>query len=623
MHSGIYVKNHLNAHIYAPRLRKSNLSTSDPASMTGEDTDIENQKTQNKLKKHKNLVIQTNFEIEPNNKYLTPKTASYNNKIIERRLFYPKSCKNGGFSPQAQRKNVFNETLAFPRTTKNSPLSEMEKQSRVVFSSKDIKSVKKGHFLIYHKKRGSERGINNSNKTTFNTKELYKKSTNRPNINLKSKVSQKENNMLRYNNPFSKTKSNLLALNKSKIKTQSFLNRQVNYFKIQKLSMKAICYSMDCTETLMNCSLTFQIGAIDNVYFENYIELINANNTGSAEEVFDTDKGQTIKTYMKYEYLFILLISRIEHELWKRTGDINEMLKLCVDNRFILLNLMKTEPDIKTPSKTLMEEFLNEMQSSVSISDREAALELFTNNTHQFTKSLRSMTLRMSRKTAEYFSLAIQVVEGVKMSEFISTCTELAQSISEDQKEENIYQNVKPKRPNFIIQPYRTNSFLPPKRSPLEYTLVLDLDETLIHCKRQEAKGRILLRPYVKEFLTEMAKYYEIVVFTAADKQYANWVLDRLDTDNVISHRLYRCSTSNQNGFIFKDLCKLGRDLSKLLLVDNKPENFAFQPENGIEILSWYDDPMDNALIELKSLLKKIGSKPGLDLRVALKKYIQ
>lgn len=41
-----------------------------------------------------------------------------------------------------------------------------------------------------------------------------------------------------------------------------------------------------------------------------------------------------------------------------------------------------------------------------------------------------------------------------------------------------------------------------------------------------------------------MAKHYEIVIFTAAVKDYADWIIDRLDENNNISYRLYRCSTT-------------------------------------------------------------------------------
>ena len=75
-----------------------------------------------------------------------------------------------------------------------------------------------------------------------------------------------------------------------------------------------------------------------------------------------------------------------------------------------------------------------------------------------------------------------------------------------------------------------------------------------------------------------MSKYYEIIVFTAAVKEYADWILDKIDPKWLISHRLYRKNTTIQNGVYLKDLNKLGRDLSKVIIIDNNPENFLLHP---------------------------------------------
>lgn len=59
---------------------------------------------------------------------------------------------------------------------------------------------------------------------------------------------------------------------------------------------------------------------------------------------------------------------------------------------------------------------------------------------------------------------------------------------------------------------------MPVKNSNYEFTLVLDLDETLIHYVEEENNAFIQIRPYAEEFIETMYNYFEIVVFTAAMK---------------------------------------------------------------------------------------------------------
>lgn len=74
-----------------------------------------------------------------------------------------------------------------------------------------------------------------------------------------------------------------------------------------------------------------------------------------------------------------------------------------------------------------------------------------------------------------------------------------------------------------------------------------------------------------------------------------------------------------KNNYFVKDLSKLGRDLSKVIIIDNMAENFQLQPQNGIFIKSWFDDPEDTALSELLPILVQIAKKAVGDIRVALR----
>jgi len=152
-----------------------------------------------------------------------------------------------------------------------------------------------------------------------------------------------------------------------------------------------------------------------------------------------------------------------------------------------------------------------------------------------------------------------------------------------------------------------------PKLPPLApssgevFTLVLDLDETLVHYFEQNGLGNYGIRPGMFEFLQRMNELrYEIVIFTAATQDYADWVIDQIDPENLVHHRLYRQHALPWGPLFAKDLSGLGRDLDHTLIIDNVQENFMLQPNNGIFIATWYDDPQDQALFELIPLLEEL-----------------
>jgi len=176
---------------------------------------------------------------------------------------------------------------------------------------------------------------------------------------------------------------------------------------------------------------------------------------------------------------------------------------------------------------------------------------------------------------------------------------------------------------NFTNLPKATPPFLPPlgEQERDTYTLVLDLDETLIHNVDYGQDSFFLVRPGCVQFITDMAKYYEIVIFTAALQEYADQVVDQIDVGNNIKHRLYRQHTSQNGPFLVKDLSLLGRDLDRTIIIDNISDNFILQPDNGIFISTWYDDMSDNFLREITPLLTELVEKRVPDVRVGMRTY--
>ena len=158
-----------------------------------------------------------------------------------------------------------------------------------------------------------------------------------------------------------------------------------------------------------------------------------------------------------------------------------------------------------------------------------------------------------------------------------------------------------------------------------KFTLILDLDETLISFKiidNIKNKGMLRLRPGLYEFLLNIKKNYELIIFTSATKEYADPLIDAIEKKmKYFDFRLYRQHTIIWENEFVKDLGKIGRPMNKLIIVDNLPQNFRLQKENGIMIKPfWGEDVYDTVLYELGIILNKIANE-FYDTRKGIIKY--
>ena len=184
-------------------------------------------------------------------------------------------------------------------------------------------------------------------------------------------------------------------------------------------------------------------------------------------------------------------------------------------------------------------------------------------------------------------------------------------------------------------------------------TLVIDLDETLIHSLAKGGRmssghmvevklnttvgyGGTTLgpqhpilyyvhkRPHCDDFLRKVCKWYNLVVFTASVQEYADPVIDWLEQERkYFSGRFYRQHCTYRNGAYIKDLSSVEPDLSKIMILDNSPLSYIFHegkltsiflmngflpliPDNAIPIEGWINDPTDNDLLHLVPILEAL-----------------
>ena len=172
------------------------------------------------------------------------------------------------------------------------------------------------------------------------------------------------------------------------------------------------------------------------------------------------------------------------------------------------------------------------------------------------------------------------------------------------------------------------NSYFLPKinNNLYKYTLVLDLDETLIYVRhsKNNNKRTLIIRPYLYEFLNRMKKIYELILFSFGTPEYVDPIINIIEKkEKYFEYKLYRQHASIAGNDFVKDLKKLGRDMNKILIVDNLPQTFKLNKENGICINAFYGDINNdkNTLKNLAEILEEIrfDVEETNDIRISLK----
>ena len=181
--------------------------------------------------------------------------------------------------------------------------------------------------------------------------------------------------------------------------------------------------------------------------------------------------------------------------------------------------------------------------------------------------------------------------------------------------------------------------FLLPQKSPEfsgKKTLILDLDETLVHSSFVPFEKNdivlnvdfesvmyniyVLVRPGAEDFIKKVSKYYEVIIFTASIAKYALPLLEIIDNEKNIKYKLTREHCTFLNGIYIKELKKLNRDLKDLIIVDNSPLAYAFDSDNGLPIKGWYDDKEDKELEKIFPILEFLADTK--DVRYFIHKFV-
>ena len=120
-------------------------------------------------------------------------------------------------------------------------------------------------------------------------------------------------------------------------------------------------------------------------------------------------------------------------------------------------------------------------------------------------------------------------------------------------------------------------------------------------------------RPYLDFFLREVSKFYNLILYTASYREYAEKILNKIDPKSeYIQNVLARENCTKYNNNFIKDFRLIANQnfvKEDMILLDNKMISFAYDLYQGVPILPYYNDPLDTELRDIAPFLISLSSK--------------
>ena len=199
----------------------------------------------------------------------------------------------------------------------------------------------------------------------------------------------------------------------------------------------------------------------------------------------------------------------------------------------------------------------------------------------------------------------------------------------------NVFENLSIKRDNNKFKKFIINSVKKEKKEKIKtiqipyikiqsnkkYTLVLDLNKTLAYYNNKN--GKVKIRNGLFSFLSMLKSYYELISFSCEPSNITELILKEIESERkYFDYNLIREHSVLYENKLVKDISLIGRDISKIIIIDDDESCFILNKENGIKIASFTDiNKRDNILFELKKILILIYKNNYDDLRVGIKDF--
>ena len=431
--------------------------------------------------------------------------------------------------------------------------------------------------------------------------------------------------------------------------SSKFYEKEISTFKSEQnkktisqyIKLELLCYFL-CYDVCFNKSFSqtgILLKTIFNLLHNNYLILVNYIINEAEKSFEDNAIKNEISTKLKNEIKTNLKIKTSKQNLdeniiinliGNNLKQVSNYYKMLIDNLYshfyMKKNSKKNYSDIKYKFPNCLQLDIDNLDyyekiNIISLFFFDAFNRIF--NHHNF------------EDMKYFFDSFLQRIKFNKLKDNTKPKSKSKNKQNKLLASSNTTKNIK----NVVIYKYNYNGgfyYLPPMKKYYKYTLVLDLDETLVYLmpnnlyltedgKISETRHTLIFRPGLIDFLKKMKTIYELVIFSFGTLEYVDNVIKIIEkNEKFFEHVLYRQHATANNGEYIKDLSLLGRNLKNILIVDDISQVFKLQEKNGICIKAFYGDIVGdrNTLKILGKILEKVrfdADEDG-DIRKSLEK---
>jgi hypothetical protein len=608
--------------------------------------------------KNKNYEKQNTFKNDDNMLHSKTKT-NINNFIYHKKCLISPNPKNSSNLAEVKTRNKYNNVN--PRKINN----------LMTDNSKEINRMNTTEYNFYAPKKNSISNLKEylSNKNFNNIQTEKNKSKN--NSLSKRKIPQNIYNKMNTLNQTQDNKNNTLNKNdeKNKEKKEDKENKEnkeikiinnkttdlsvlekAKYLELQlKLIITKITKYQNCEK---ECS-DFILFYLEHNYFQEKIDAIK-----------DLKNKNDIKNYTKMEIIFLFICYDIlcGRKFNKACIILKSIFSLLYDNFIVLLILIlknnRNEDKIFLRYfNKIIDEYEKNKKTDIKNIDENKVVEIIRNNTNEIVNYYKMLIDSLYKKHYNENDFSVKFPECIKNIEIEKTKLNKIKNVMStffyetylkagnydfieykyffylflSQKNEKT--NVKRKTSRKLRmnkskdRSISKSNILPEIKDNYKYSLILDLDETLIYLQNKDSlktdTNSIILRPNLHEFLHEMKSIYELIIFSENSQEYVEPIIDFIQKkENYFDYIICKSFITYDNrGNEIKDLNLLGRDLKNVIVVDNIKQ-FYKNKENLICIKSFFGDVNNDkrTLKLLGNVLKEIktDSDNSGDIRISI-----